>query len=47
MWSPPDSDVVTILYLISDHHIAIWWPPHIIWWLPDKNIFYSGTSGAP
>ena len=34
MWWPRDSDVVA-----TGHHIAIWWPPHIIWWLPDKKIF--------
>jgi len=37
MWWPPDCDVVATKSLSGGHHIIIW----------IKNIFCSGTSGAP
>jgi len=33
------------IFLSDGHHIVIWWPPDN--YLVAKNIFSSGTSGAP
>jgi len=39
IWWPPDS-----MCWPQDNYLV---PQHTMWWAPDKNIFCSGTSGAP